>query len=123
MEDLRSLAKLINDSLQQIDESCVRRGVTFPSLEDPSVSTNDKVYDDPVVKLAASHIVGAAAHLIAIARPPGESVVVHSQQVRHHEALERATLFSHFCRVICRLLCVSLSVDTSWRSSDPMAVQ
>ena len=81
MEVLRSLAKLINDSVQQIDESCARRGVTFPSLEDPSAPADDVVYDDPVVKQAVANIVGASAQLTATVRTPYENIAVEISQV------------------------------------------
>lgn len=82
MDSLRSLAKLLNESIQQLDESYAKKGLIFPSLEDPSVSVDNEVYKDPIVKQATANIIAAAAQITAIVQNPGEFVLGHSHQVR-----------------------------------------
>ena len=81
METLRSLAKLINDSIQQIDAGCTRMGTKFPSLEEPVVAAQEDVYNDLSIKRAAADIVGAAAQMIAAVQPANVSVMGYVHQV------------------------------------------
>ncbi|TCD71000.1 hypothetical protein EIP91_000498 [Steccherinum ochraceum] len=74
MESLKDLAKLISDSAKQIEDSCARRGVALPALEDPATTANDVAFDDPLVKQAAGNIVAAAAQLTALVRPPTDTL-------------------------------------------------
>ncbi|THH26378.1 hypothetical protein EUX98_g7811 [Antrodiella citrinella] len=95
MEDLRSLAKFVNDSIQQIGDSYSRRGMTFPFLEEPFAAGNaNACYDDPVVKQAAANAIAAAAQIAAIVRPPSDTIILTSHQDLHVEEIARLAFIS-----------------------------
>ncbi|KAI5123841.1 hypothetical protein M0805_009133 [Coniferiporia weirii] len=70
MDELHALAKLVTDSVKQIEESCTARNVTFPPLNSTFSLESEAARMDPAVLQASANIVAAAAQLTAIVRPP-----------------------------------------------------
>ncbi|TCD71006.1 hypothetical protein EIP91_000504 [Steccherinum ochraceum] len=117
MEDLRTLGKLITDSIQLIDDSCTRRGVTFPKLEDPTTGLNDSAYDDLEVKQAVTNIVAAAAHITAIVRLPSDTLQSHG--LKNHVSSAMGVLVrGHIVEILKPYGREGLHIDEIARQSD-----
>ena len=81
MDELKALARLINDSVEEIERSCNARNVSFPSLSEKFTPENEAARADPVVVQAAGHITAAASQLIALARPAPATLFTKSIQL------------------------------------------
>lgn len=87
MDELKALAKLINDSVEQIEGSCKARNVIFPSLSEKFTPESEAARADSVMLQATGNITAAASQLISLARPAPLTILTKSIQVR----------VSHFC--------------------------
>ncbi|KII89673.1 hypothetical protein PLICRDRAFT_560195 [Plicaturopsis crispa FD-325 SS-3] len=85
-----TLAKLISDSVSKIDSACQKRGVQLPTLDDPFTPESESPRNDPDISEAASDIIAAAAHLIAIVRPAPITLITTGLQMHISSALRVA---------------------------------
>ncbi|KAF8896767.1 S-adenosyl-L-methionine-dependent methyltransferase [Gymnopilus junonius] len=73
-----------------MDSFCVKHGVKLPSLNDPFTQESEGPRMHPEVSQAVSHIVSAAAQLIAIVRPAPVTLMTTAIQVHVSSALRVA---------------------------------
>lgn len=83
MDQLKALAKLVNDSVAEIEKSCTARNVVFPSLSEPFTPESEAARADLAVVEAAGVITAAASQLIALVRPAPLTLFMRSIQVSH----------------------------------------
>ena len=81
MDQLKALAKLVNDSVAEIEKSCIARNVIFPSLSEPFTPESEAARADHAVIEAAGIITAAASQLIALVRPAPLTLFMRSIQV------------------------------------------
>ncbi|PSS29885.1 hypothetical protein PHLCEN_2v2616 [Hermanssonia centrifuga] len=81
VKDLRALSRLINTSIDQIENGMLSRGQTYPLLSEPYSTEAEKPRMAPDILAAGSIIIAAAAQLIASVRIPVTSILVTAIQV------------------------------------------
>ncbi|KAI5119287.1 hypothetical protein M0805_008066 [Coniferiporia weirii] len=91
MDELKALAKLINDSVKRIEESCSARNVAFPPLSEPFSPESEAARMDPAVLQASTDIVAAAAQLTALVRPPPLSLLIKAGSFHVPSAIRLAS--------------------------------
>lgn len=69
MDELKALAKLVHDSVEEIEKSCKSRGVHLPSLSEPFTLESEAAKADPAFIQAAGNITAAAGQLATLVRP------------------------------------------------------
>ncbi|KAI0341313.1 O-methyltransferase [Trametopsis cervina] len=80
LRELRALADLVKDSVDAIEQTCIAKGLPFPSLDEPFTLQSEGARMLPEVQQAAGILVSAAGQLIAAVRPPPLSAVIGSMQ-------------------------------------------
>lgn len=83
LNELRSLAKLMNYSLKTIENCITSQNISFPGLNETYSPKSESSLGDPAVVEAAAHIVSAAAQLSAMVRPPPLTIIHTAFQVRN----------------------------------------
>lgn len=81
MDELKALAKLIYDSVEDIETNCKARNVNFPSLSEKFTPESEVFRGNPAIIQATGNITAAASQLIALARPPAVTLSTKSIQV------------------------------------------
>lgn len=94
MDDLKALAKLINDSVNKIEEVCKAVHVPLPSLKDPFPLGED-IRFNPVVASAVNDIVAATDHISAIVRSAPSTLLVKAAGVRDCEFSLEFDAYAH----------------------------
>jgi hypothetical protein len=81
---LRLLGDLILQSIETIEARLEADSVAFPALDDPFVpqSKAESVLLETEIMTATNHIVAAASQLIAMVRPPVQTIMEDSLLVR-----------------------------------------
>lgn len=81
MDELKALAKLVYDSVEEIEKSCKARDVSFPPLSEPFTPESEAARADVAVIQAAGNITAAASQLISLVRPAPLTLFMRSIQV------------------------------------------
>lgn len=71
---LVELAKVISDSVSELQSICQDQGLTFPSLDDHYTAESEVFRRDRAVSEAADRIAAAANQLLATVLPPFTAV-------------------------------------------------
>ncbi|KAF8953241.1 O-methyltransferase [Flammula alnicola] len=87
---MTALVKLIADSVAKVDSFCASHNVKLPSLDEPFTLESEGPRMLPEVSEAVSHIVSAAAQLIAIVQPAPVTLMTTAIQVHVSSALRVA---------------------------------
>ncbi|KAI0798589.1 O-methyltransferase [Irpex lacteus] len=69
LQELRALAKLINDGADQLEQVCLAQGKDIPPLNEPTTLEAESILLSPDAAKATSLIVAATAQLSALVRP------------------------------------------------------
>ncbi|KAF5363098.1 hypothetical protein D9757_012044 [Collybiopsis confluens] len=74
---LRLLAQIITDSIDTIENRLADASTSFPSLDEPMDPTSkvESILVEPDMSRATSHIVAAAAQLMATVRQPVQTIM------------------------------------------------
>ena len=94
MDELKALARLVSDSVEEIEKSCKARNVRFPSLSEPFSLGSEAARADPVVMQAAGNITGAAGQLVALVRPTPLTLLLTSVSVSGDFSLSNPATYS-----------------------------
>lgn len=86
LQELRALAKLINDGADQLEQVCLAQGKDIPPLNEPTTLEAESILLSPDAAKATSLIVAATAQLSALVRPGifGVTQVAFSVSILSH---------------------------------------
>jgi len=79
---LRSLSKIISDSIEKIAQTCTDSNLQFPSPDEPFTPASNAAHFDPQISQAVLEIVAAAYQVIATAQPAPAVIFTAATQVR-----------------------------------------
>ncbi|THG98133.1 hypothetical protein EW026_g3996 [Hermanssonia centrifuga] len=99
VKDLRALSRLINTSIDQIENEMLSRGQTYPLLSEPYSPETEEPRMAPDILAAGSIITAAAAQLIASVSIPVVSALVTSLQYEVSSSL-RAAIQAHVPEIL-----------------------
>lgn len=71
---LRALLRIIEHSIDKIEDNCRSRGLDFPLLDEPFTPENDAARLDPVVQYQTRLITAASYQLIAAVQQPQATI-------------------------------------------------
>lgn len=74
ISSLRALLRIIEQSIEKIEDNCRSRGLSFPLLDEPFTSESDAARRDPIVQYEARLITAASYQLIATVQQPQTTI-------------------------------------------------
>ena len=92
LSDLRKLAKIINDSVDRIEQELSARSLEFPSLASSYSEKQETARNLPEVSSAVVAIVAASEQLAMAVRSPSASLLDMSKKVFATDLLVQASL-------------------------------